>query len=133
MSNKAKIEFFGTTELLKKLEKAGANLEKEIANALSRSIQKPKDDMINFMQTTPEHKTGGTVNSWTETIEEKDGVIYMEAGFSTRKGGIASIFWNLGTPYRTPTFFVDKAVEENVDEIKRIQEEALRAAFKELL
>lgn len=133
MSNKAKIEFFGTTELLKKLEKAGANLEKEIANALSRSIQKPKDDMINFMQTKPEHKTGRTVNSWTETIEEKDGVIYMEAGFSVRKGGIASIFWNLGTPYRTPTFFVDKAVEENIDEIKKIQLETLNKAFRELM
>lgn len=133
MSNKAKIEFFGTAELLKKLEKAGANLEKEIANALSRSIQKPKDDMINFMQTKPEHKTGRTVNSWTETIEEKDGVIYMEAGFSVRKGGIASIFWNLGTPYRTPTFFVDKAVEENIDEIKKIQLETLNKAFKGLM
>lgn len=133
MANKAKIEFFGTAELLKKLEKAGANLEKEIANALSRSIQKPKDDMINFMQTTPEHKTGRTVNSWTETIEEKDGVIYMEAGFSVRKGGIASIFWNLGTPYRTPTFFVDKAVEENIDEIKKIQLETLNKAFREFV
>lgn len=133
MSNKAKIEFFGTAELLKKLEKAGANLEKEIANALSRSIQKPKEDMINFMQTKPEHKTGRTVNSWTETIEEKDGVIYMEAGFSVRKGGIASIFWNLGTPYRTPTFFVDKAVEENIDEIKKIQLETLNKAFKGLM
>lgn len=133
MSNKAKIEFFGTAELLKKLEKAGANLEKEIANALSRSIQKPKEDMINFMQTKPEHKTGRTVNSWTETIEEKDGVIYMTAGFSVRKGGIASIFWNLGTPYRTPTFFVDKAVEENIDEIKKIQLETLNKAFKGLM
>lgn len=133
MSNKGKIEFFGTAELLKKLEKAGANLEKEIANALSRSIQKPKEDMINFMQTKPEHKTGRTVNSWTETIEEKDGVIYMEAGFSVRKGGIASIFWNLGTPYRTPTFFVDKAVEENIDEIKKIQLETLNKAFKEFV
>lgn len=133
MSNKAKIEFFGTAELLKKLEKAGANLEKEIANALSRSIQKPKDDMINFMQTKPEHKTGRTVNSWTETIEEKNGVIYMTAGFSVRKGGIASIFWNLGTPYRTPTFFVDKAVEENIDEIKKIQLETLNKAFKGLM
>jgi HK97 gp10 family phage protein len=133
MSNKAKVEFYGTSELLKKLEKAGANLEKEIANALSRSIQKPKEDMINFMQTKPEHKTGRTVNSWTETIEEKDGVIYMTAGFSVRKGGIASIFWNLGTPYRTPTFFVDKAVEENIDEIKKIQLETLNKAFKGLM
>lgn len=133
MANKARVQFYGSSELIKKLEKAGANIEKEIVNALHKSIQKPKEEMISFMQTSPERKTGRTINSWVEEIKSENGQIIMEAGFSTRKGGIASIFWNLGTPYRTPTFFVDKAVEENVDEIKRIQEEALRAAFKELL
>lgn len=133
MANKARVQFYGSSELIKKLEKAGANIEKEIINALHKSIQKPKEEMISFMQTSPERKTGRTINSWVEEIKSENGQIIMEAGFSTRKGGIASIFWNLGTPYRTPTFFVDKAVEENVDEIKRIQEEALRAAFKELL
>jgi HK97 gp10 family phage protein len=133
MSNKAKVEFYGSADLIKKLEKAGKNLEKEIINALQKSIQKPKDEMIDFMQTKPEHKTGKTVSSWVEEIKEENGMIFMEAGFSVRKGGIASIFWNLGTPYRTPTFFIDKAVEENIDEIKRIQEETLKQAFRELM
>lgn len=133
MANKAKVEFYGSTEIIKKLEKAGANVEKEIINALQKSIQKPKEEMINFMQTKPEHKTGRTVSSWVEEIKEENGQIIMEAGFSTRKGGIASIFWNLGTPYRSPTFFVDEAVENNLDEIKRIQEEVLLKAFKGFL
>lgn len=133
MANKARVEFYGSSELIKKLEKAGANIEKEIINALHKSIQKPKDEMISFMQSKPKNKTGKTVSSWVEEIKSENGQIIMEAGFSTRKGGIASIFWNLGTPYRSPTFFVDKAVENNVDEIKRIQEEALKNAFKELL
>lgn len=133
MANKARVEFYGSSELIKKLEKAGANIEKEIINALHKSIQKPKDEMISFMQSKPKNKTGKTVSSWVEEIKSENGQIIMEAGFSTRKGGIASIFWNLGTPYRSPTFFVDKAVENNVDEIKRIQEEALKNAFRELL
>lgn len=133
MANKARVQFYGTAEILKKLDRAGANIEKEIINALHKSIQKPKEEMISFMQSKPEHKTGKTVASWVEEIKEENGQIIMEAGFSTRKGGIASIFWNLGTPYRTPTFFVDEAVENNLDEIKRIQEEALKEAFKGLM
>lgn len=132
MANKARVNFYGSTELVKKLEKAGANVEKEIIKALKQSIQKPKEEMISFMQTKPEHKTGRTVSSWVEEIREEDGRIIMEAGFSVRKGGIASIFWNLGTPYRSPTFFIDKSVEDNLDEIKRIQEEVLLKAFEGL-
>lgn len=133
MANKARVEFYGSSEIIKKLEKAGANVEKEIINALQKSIQKPKEEMISFMQSKPKNKTGRTINSWVEEIKAENGQIIMEAGFSARKGGIASIFWNLGTPYRSPSFFVDKAVENNVDEIKRIQEEALKEAFKELI
>lgn len=133
MGNKARVEFYGSTDLIKKLEKAGANVEKEIINALQKSIQKPKEEMIEFMQSKPKNKTGRTINSWVEEIKEENGQIIMEAGFSTRKGGIASIFWNLGNPYRTPTFFVDKAVENNVDEIKAIQLQALKEAFKGLI
>ena len=133
MANKARVEFYGTADLIKKLEKAGANVEKQIVNALEKSIQKPKEEMISFMETKPKNKTGRTVSSWVEEIKSENGQIFMEAGFSTRKGGIASIFWNLGTPYRKPTFFVDKSVENNVDEIKQIQLETLKKAFKELL
>lgn len=133
MANKARVEFYGTADLIKKLEKAGANVEKQIVNALEKSIQKPKEEMISFMQSKPKNKTGRTVSSWVEEIKSENGQIFMEAGFSTRKGGIASIFWNLGTPYRKPTFFVDEAVENNIDEIKRVQLETLKQAFKELL
>lgn len=133
MANKARVEFYGSTDLIKKLERAGANVEKEIINALHKSIQKPKEEMIEFMQSKPKNKTGRTVSSWVEEIKEENGQIIMEAGFSTKKGGVASIFWNLGTPYRKPTFFIDNAVENNVDEIKRIQEEALKEAFKGLI
>lgn len=133
MANKATVKFYGGADLVRKLEKAGANIEKEIIRAVSRSVEKPKAEMIEFMQTQPKNKTGRTVSSWTEEAKTKGGKIIIEAGFSARQGGIAAIFWNLGTPYRAPTYFIDKAVENNLDEIKRIQEEALKEAFKELL
>lgn len=133
MANKARIDFFGDSEFIKKLEKAGANVEKEIINALQKSAELPKKEMVEFMQTKPKNKTGRTNKSWKEEIKEKNGLITMEVGFSTRKGGIASIFWNLGTPYRSPTYFVDESVENNIDEIKAIQLECLQKAFKELM
>lgn len=128
---KAYIDFYGTSELLKKLEKAGANLEKEIVNAIDKSVQKPKKEMLDFAK---KHKqTGDTERSWTEKLTSKNGVVEFAMGFSVRKGGLPAIFLNLGGMYTEPTFFIDKAVEENVDEIKRIQIEALEKAFKELL
>lgn len=133
MAGKTRVEFFGTSELLQKLEKAGANVEEEIMNALKKSVQKPKNEMIEFMRTQPKRKTGKTISSMVEEIKEENGKVFCEVGFSVRKGGIASIFWNLGTPYKRPTYFIDKAVENNIDEIKRSQLEALKKSLGGLL
>lgn len=133
MAGKTRVEFFGTSELLQKLEKAGANVEEEIVNALKKSVQKPKNEMIEFMRTQPKRKTGKTISSMVEEIKEENGKVFCEVGFSVRKGGIASIFWNLGTPYKRPTYFIDKAVENNIDEIKRSQLEALKKSLGGLL
>lgn len=131
MGGKTRVEFYGTTELLQKLEKAGGNLEKEITKAFERSIKKPKQEMLDFIK---QHKqTGVTEESFVENIKSGKENIFCEVGFSTRKGGIASIFLNVGTPFMEPTFFIDNAVENNLDEIKKEQENALKEAFKELL
>lgn len=131
MASKTRVNFYGGSELLQKLEKAGANIEKEIIKAIHRGNEKPKQDMLSFIQS--HRDTGVTEDSWVEEIESKDGVIYSRIGFSVRKGGIASIFLNLGGLHTPPTYFIDKAVENNIDVIKRAQENALKEAFKELL
>lgn len=127
---KSKIEFFGTSELLKKIEKAGGNVEKACADALRASIQAPKQEMLEYIR--QHHLTGQTEDSFVEEIKNENGKIYCEVGFSIRKGGIAALFLNLGTPKIKPSFFVDDAIDHNIDKIKADQLKALNDAFREL-
>lgn len=130
---KAKIGFYGESKLIKKLEEAGANVEELIITSIRKSTEKPADEMKSFIR---QHKRSGrTLESWTETIKNKNGVINAELGFSVRKGGLPAIFWEYGTPRKTPpaTWFVSNAIEKNIDEIIEAQNQALRQAFKELV
>lgn len=130
---KGKIEFYGDSEILKKLEEAGQNVEEAITTAIRKSAEKPADEMLSYIR--KHRRSGRTENSWTESIKSKDGVITAEIGFSVRKGGLASIFWNYGTPRKAPSahWFVDNAIDKNIDEIIEAQNVALRNAFKGLL
>ena len=127
---KSRIEFFGTSELLKKIEKAGGNVEKACADALRASIQAPKQEMLEYIR--QHHLTGQTEDSFVEEIKNENGKIYCEVGFSIRKGGIAALFLNLGTPKIKPSFFIDDAIDHNIDKIKADQLRALNDAFREL-
>jgi hypothetical protein len=131
---KANICFYGDVELLKRLEEAGQNVEQLIINAIQQSARKPSEEMQSFMRKHKRRKVG-TLESWEETIKNKKGVINAEFGFSVRKGGLASIFWNYGTPRNAPSahWFVDNAIEKNIDSIIEAQNVALRKAFKEVL
>lgn len=127
---KSRIDFYGSSELLKKLEKAGANVEKVVVNALEKSIQKPKAEMLEYIR---QHKmTGQTEESFKTEIKQEGDKIYLNLGFDIKHGGLAAVFLNYGTPKIAPSFFVDNAIENNIDEIKRVQLEALNEAFKGL-
>lgn len=131
---KANIGFYGDVELLKRLEEAGQNVEELIINAIQQSARKPSEEMQSFMRQHKRRKVG-TLESWEETIKNKKGVINAEFGFSVRKGGLAAIFWNYGTPRKAPPahWFVDNAIEKNIDSIIESQNQALRQAFKEFV
>lgn len=125
-----RIDFYGSSELLKKLEKAGANVEKLVVDALQKSVEKPKAEMLDFIR---QHKlTGETENSFTTEIKQEGDKVYLKLGFDIKNGGLPAVFLNYGTPKIPPSFFIDNAIENNVDEIKRVQLEALNEAFKEL-
>lgn len=131
MGGKAKIDFYGSSELLKKLERAGANVEECIVEALQKSVEKPKEEMLDYIR---QHKlTGQTEDSFTTEIKHEGNKVYLKVGFDVKKGGLAAIFLNYGTPKIAPSWFIDNAVENNIDEIKRAQVEALNKAFEELL
>lgn len=128
MANVAKIDFYGSSELIKRLEKAGKNAIDEIIKAVDESSKPVEDDLKSFM--AGHRRTGATINSYFKEITTEGNVIKLRMGFDSKKGGLGAIFLNLGTPYIAPSFFIDKAVEENVDKIKRIQQEILANAFK---
>ena len=132
MSGRAKIEFYGSSEIIKQLEAAGADIEKEIVSAIRKSAVKPSNEMLGFIR---RHKRSGrTEDSFTEEIKSKDGVIEASFGFSVRKGGIASIFFETGTPRQAPPayFFISNAVDNSIDEIIKEQNAVLMKSFKEL-
>ena len=132
MAGKSKIEFFGSAEILKKLEEAGADIEKEIVSAIRKSAVKPSNEMLGFIR--QHRRSGRTEDSFTEEIKSKDGVITAEFGFSVRKGGLAAIFHECGTPRRAPaaSFFISNAVDNSIDEIIAEQNKALLESFKNL-
>lgn len=127
MGGKTYINFYGDKELIKKLDSIGANVEKVCAEALTLSVQKPKQEMLDFI--SQHRKTGITESSFEEEIKVEDGVITAVVGFQPPKG-LPALFLNLGTPTIEPTFFVDKAVENNLDEIRNIQLKYISEMFK---
>ena len=131
-SGKAVLEIYGVSDLLKKIEKANGNCEEAITKAVLKSIELPKQEMLSFIK--QHHRTGTTEESFTVTpIEWKDGVANVKVGFSVRKGGLPAVFLNVGTPTIAPSFFIDNAVQNNVDEIHKIQQNALEEILKELM
>ena len=131
----AKIEYYGTDEIIQKLDRLGANVGEELAKALIQSAQKPKSEMLAYIR---QHRdTGATENSFIETIKNDTakGKIYLDIGFnlSSKDGspGLPALFLNYGTPFIEPSFFIDNAIENNRDEIKRVQQETLEKVARE--
>lgn len=132
MAGKQTVEFFGDTELIKKLEEAGANVEQEIIAAIRKSAKKPSDEMQSFIR--GHKRTGKTEDAWTEEVKSKNGIITAEFGFSIRRGGLPALFFETGTPRQAPPayFFISNAVDDHIDEITKTQNEALMKSFKSL-
>ena len=132
------IEFYGFKELLEKIEKAQLNVEEAVKEAVQKSAEPVKRDMDGFMiKHSPPNgspwATGETRRSWEEKMSSRGDTITYKIGYSIKKGGLPSIFLNYGTPTNEPSFFIDHAVDDNIDEIKRIQEEALKEILKGLI
>lgn len=133
-NNKASVEFIGDIELVRKLEKLAGNVPQAIAKAMEDSMKIPADDMLSFIR--KHHLTGLTESSFVfkEPVIKKTAKgksVVGEVGFSVRKGGIASIFLNLGGLRNPPYFFIKRAVEGNVDKIANAQNDAIAKAIEE--
>jgi len=127
MAGKAQITFYGDKQIIDKLDSIGANVEKVCLEALKKSIQLPKQEMLDFIK---EHRrTGTTEESFKEEFSVENGVISCYVGFDLPKG-LPALYLNVGTPTIEPTFFIDKAVENNLDEIRNIQLKYISEMFK---
>lgn len=128
MAGKVGIQFAGDSALLKKLEAIGANVEEVCLEAIRVSAQKPKAEMLGYIR---QHKlTGRTEDSFVEEYSAANGIVTANIGFNASKGGLPAIFLNVGTPTIRPSFFIDRAVEDHLDEIRRTQLEYINRLFR---
>ena len=93
---------------------------------MEASSEAVRSKLESFMATTPRRKTGKTNKSLRPVnVESYRGKYTSKVGFDISKGGIASIFWQHGSPRREPaTKFIDKAFG-NKSKYLEIQEEAI--------
>ena len=126
------LEMYGVSDLLKKIENAGGNVENAVKKAVDESLKIVGADMQKFMAG---HKlTGDTMRSYEQTPAQigKKGLIEAEVGYNAKKGGLPAIFLDVGTPKMKPYFFRYYAVENNRKRIEDIQQQALNDILKEL-
>lgn len=128
MAGKVGIQFSGDSALLKKLESIGANVENVCLEALKVSVQKPKAEMLEYIR---QHKLSGrTEASFVEEYSAAGGIVIANVGFNASKGGLPAIFLNVGTPTISPSFFIDRAVEDHLDEIRKTQLDYINSLFR---
>lgn len=140
----ARVDYYGADEIIRKLDDLGANVEEELSKALIASCQKPKQEMLSWIREDhrvktkdkPYKRTGDTEASFIEKIktDKEEGKIYLEIGFNLQKEdgkpGLPALYLNWGTPFIEPSYFIEKAINNNRDEIKRVQEETLIKALR---
>ena len=138
------IDFYGTPELLKKIEAANGNVRKAVETAVLKSIEPAKQDMKEFIRNHKE--TGVTEDSFDDgLLKWKGDAVNIKSGFDIEKGGLPALFLDIGTPSHSgrngtglitgiaPTYFVYYAVENNMDKIMKIQRKTLEDMLKGLM
>lgn len=125
------IEMYGVSDLLKKIENAGGKVDEAVKQAVDKSLDIVGDDMQAFMS---KHKlTGDTYESFEKIPSDiKKNSVNGKVGYNIKKGGLPAIFLDVGTPTQKGYFFRYYAVNNNLDEIKKIQQETLNEILKEL-
>lgn len=118
------VEMYGVSELLKKIESAGGNVDEAVKKAVDKSLEIVGKDMQGFME---KHKlTGETYASYEQIAASiKDNKVEAMVGFNKKSGGLPAIFLDVGTPSQKPYFFRYYAVENNRQQIEEIQRETL--------
>lgn len=157
-SGRQGIEMWGLDEIVQKLNRVEANLNSALTQALQKSSEPVTNYMLDFLklhlkgmpiptfqgkqtQVTLPRGVGNTAKAmYTKTRWTGKGtVLRLEVGFDKDNGGLPALFLDLGTkkkvygtPLIKPTYFVYYAINNNLNEIHRIQVETLNNIFREL-
>lgn len=126
------IDMYGVSDLLKKIEKAGGNVDQAVKKCVENSLEQVGMKMQLFMM---EHKrTGHTYESFElKPVEIKDGKVSSIIGYNIKKGGLPAIFLDVGTPSQKAHFYRYYAIENSREQLKIIQTETLNEILKELV
>lgn len=123
------IKYYGGDEIIQRLDKAGANVEEALGTALLNSAEPIKVELIDFIK---KHRyTGQTEDTFVTEVKTDltKNKLYCYVGFNLKKEdgkpGLPALFLNYGTPTQEPTYFIDNAIEKNLEKIKKIQIETL--------
>lgn len=123
--------FKGHEEILKDIERIGGNMPKEIEKAVEKAGEVATEE---YKKVIKQHKYSGLTE---ETLvrnakAEIDGTkIICKTGFDIKKGGLASIFLDRGTPKNKPLKFVQKIKRKK--EIQVVISDALEEAWRKLI
>lgn len=127
------MDFYGFEDLLLKIHEAEGSIMPAVMDALQEGARPIQADLLRFM--AKHHLTGTTEGSMTEALHKWNAgmMLYYEMGFDIKKGGLPALFLDIGTPKIAPSFFVYYAFKENSDNVRALQEKALRKALKGLM
>lgn len=122
------IELYGVSDLLKKIEAAGGNVDNACKKAVDESLKIVGAEMQDFMS---KHKVSGdTIKSYEQVpAVVTDGTINAVVGFNAKKGGLPAIFLDVGTPKQKPYFWKYYAVNNNTKRLQEIQHATLNEIF----
>lgn len=125
------IDFVGSSELLKKIEKAGGKVDEAVKKCVDNSLEQVGMKMQLFMQS---HKDSGDTYESFEKIsaEIKDNIVSGQVAYSVKEGGLPAIFLDVGTPKQKPYFFRYYAVENSSKQIQEIQQATLNEILEGL-
>lgn len=117
------VKITGVSEILQKLDKANVKVEETLQKAIQKGAQPIKSEMETFIS---HHKYSGlTASSFIEEYKFIKGKLNVKVGYSVRKGGIAAIFLNIGTPKMAPSFFIDNAIYNNTGYMNKVIKDEL--------
>ncbi len=127
-----KIQLYGVSELLQKIEKAGGKADVAVKKCVENSLTQVGMKMQLFMM---EHRfTNETYNSF-EILPvklNKDGKVTGSAGYDVEKGGLPAVFLDVGTPNQQPYYFRYYAINNSRKQLEEIQRATLREILEAL-